>query len=318
MDGGFRPPCPGAAPASNTCSRAFPQRRPADDLPRRRRLLGGGLDLPPASPSPTGPSSPSRPSWSPSRYICCSADKPADDHAPARAWAAPRPVRPRHPLTPGNTHTASHAGFCWHTTCYFFRKSCGHAAIAKCCTARKVLQVRASLTRPGDSGRPTAVRPLINDDHSCTGSFARAGRPACWGRQEINRRRNHAQTQTGHGRQRDGGRPHAGRAAEDRAGDVRHHGVWRRAHPNYNRILLSRCWPADDDRTSSSTICAWYADNGITLHLGSTVTGIDRNTRSVTATGKDGETISVDYDRLLIATGSTPSSCRSPATTCPA
>ena len=63
---------------------------------------------------------------------------------------------------------------------------------------------------------------------------------------------------------------------------------------------------------------AWYADNGITLHLGSKVTEIDRKRRSVVATGKDGEQIIVDYDRLLIATGSTPSCPRSPATICPA
>ena len=78
-------------------------------------------------------------------------------------------------------------------------------------------------------------------------------------------------------------------------------------HPNYNRILLSPVLAGE--MTIQDIILndlQWYADNGITLHLGSTVTGIDRNTRSVTATGKGGETISVGYDRLLIATGSTP------------
>ena len=78
-------------------------------------------------------------------------------------------------------------------------------------------------------------------------------------------------------------------------------------HPNYNRILLSPVLAGE--MTIQDIILndlQWYADNGITLHLGSTVTGIDRNTRSVTATGKGGETISAGYDRLLIATGSTP------------
>ena len=45
-------------------------------------------------------------------------------------------------------------------------------------------------------------------------------------------------TQTGDGRQQDGGRPRP-RRAEAGPGDVRHHRVWRRTHPNYNRILLS-------------------------------------------------------------------------------
>ena len=46
-------------------------------------------------------------------------------------------------------------------------------------------------------------------------------------------------------------------------------------HPNYNRILLSRrCWPASRRSTrSSSTRCDWYAEHGITLHLGKKVVG---------------------------------------------
>ncbi len=78
-------------------------------------------------------------------------------------------------------------------------------------------------------------------------------------------------------------------------------------HPNYNRILLSPVLAGE--MTIQDIILndlQWYADNGITLHLGSTVTAIDREHRTVTATGKGGETISAGYDRLLIATGSTP------------
>jgi nitrite reductase (NADH) large subunit len=78
-------------------------------------------------------------------------------------------------------------------------------------------------------------------------------------------------------------------------------------HPNYNRILLSPVLAGE--MTIQDIILndlQWYADNGITLHLGSKVTTIDRTKRSVLATGKDGQPISVDYDRLLIATGSTP------------
>ncbi|GLT20860.1 nitrite reductase large subunit [Zoogloea oryzae] len=78
-------------------------------------------------------------------------------------------------------------------------------------------------------------------------------------------------------------------------------------HPNYNRILLSPVLAGE--MTIQDIILndlQWYADNGITLHLGARVTEIDRRNRSVTATGKDGMPITVDYDRLLLATGSTP------------
>ena len=47
---------------------------------------------------------------------------------------------------------------------------------------------------------------------------------------------------------------------------------------------------------------AWYADNGITLHLGKKIAQIDRIKRRVVA--EDGT--EADYDRLLIATGSNP------------
>ena len=74
-------------------------------------------------------------------------------------------------------------------------------------------------------------------------------------------------------------------------------------HPNYNRILLSPVLAGE--QTVDEIILnplSWYADNGITLHLGKTVTEIDRQRRRVVA--EDGTT--ADYDRLLIATGSTP------------
>jgi nitrite reductase (NADH) large subunit len=74
-------------------------------------------------------------------------------------------------------------------------------------------------------------------------------------------------------------------------------------HPNYNRILLSPVLAGE--QTISEIVLnplAWYADNGITLHLGKTVTQIDRVRRIVRAA--DGT--EAPYDRLLIATGSTP------------
>lgn len=74
-------------------------------------------------------------------------------------------------------------------------------------------------------------------------------------------------------------------------------------HPNYNRILLSPVLAGE--QTLDEIILnplSWYAEQGITLHLGRTVTRIDRVRRQVIAA--DGT--AADYDRLLIATGSSP------------
>ena len=51
---------------------------------------------------------------------------------------------------------------------------------------------------------------------------------------------------------------------------------------------------------------SWYADNHITLHTGFTVTDVDRVRRIVHATSATGETITAEYDRLIMATGSNP------------
>jgi nitrite reductase (NADH) large subunit len=74
-------------------------------------------------------------------------------------------------------------------------------------------------------------------------------------------------------------------------------------HPNYNRILLSPVLAGEQtlDEIVLNPL-SWYAAHGITLHLGKTVTQIDRQRRVVIA--EDGTTAA--YDRLLIATGSTP------------
>jgi nitrite reductase (NADH) large subunit len=74
-------------------------------------------------------------------------------------------------------------------------------------------------------------------------------------------------------------------------------------HGNYNRILLSPVLAGEmtlpdivlNDRD-------WYRDNGITLHAGKQVVKLDRTACRVVA--DDGT--SADYDRLLLATGSTP------------
>ena len=74
-------------------------------------------------------------------------------------------------------------------------------------------------------------------------------------------------------------------------------------HPNYNRILLSPVLAGEQtlDEIVLNPL-AWYAQHGITLHLGKTVVSVDRARRIVSAA--DGTEAA--YDRLLIATGSTP------------
>lgn len=72
---------------------------------------------------------------------------------------------------------------------------------------------------------------------------------------------------------------------------------------NYNRILLS---PVLAGEMSVPDIMLndldWYRDNGITLHAGKQVTTVDRMRKRVIA--EDGTEAA--YDRLLVATGSTP------------
>jgi len=74
-------------------------------------------------------------------------------------------------------------------------------------------------------------------------------------------------------------------------------------HGNYNRILLS---PVLAGEMTIKDIMLndvdWYAQNGITLHLGKKIAQIDRVRRKVIAV--DGT--ETDYDRLLLATGSNP------------
>lgn len=74
-------------------------------------------------------------------------------------------------------------------------------------------------------------------------------------------------------------------------------------HGNYNRILLSPVL-AGEKRFEDIVLhdLAWYARQGITLHTGDPVVSINRTKRMVrTRSG-----IEAGYDRLLMATGSTP------------
>ncbi|MBN9461476.1 MAG: NAD(P)/FAD-dependent oxidoreductase [Burkholderiales bacterium] len=74
-------------------------------------------------------------------------------------------------------------------------------------------------------------------------------------------------------------------------------------HPNYNRILLSPVL-AGEQRFDDIVLndFDWYRDNGIMLHAGKRVAAIDRARRIAAA--EDGTRAA--YDRLLLATGSTP------------
>src|SRR4030095_4804488 len=77
----------------------------------------------------------------------------------------------------------------------------------------------------------------------------------------------------------------------------------REPHPNYNRILLSPVLAGE--QTLAQIVLNdrdWYAANDIALHLGKEVVKIDRARREVVAA--DG-TVAL-YDRLLLATGSSP------------
>src|SRR6187200_1904709 len=74
-------------------------------------------------------------------------------------------------------------------------------------------------------------------------------------------------------------------------------------HPNYNRILLSPVLAGE--QTLQDIVLNdfdWYTQNGITLHAGKKITKIDRARRRVETSDGFG----VDYDRLLLATGSNP------------
>ena len=74
-------------------------------------------------------------------------------------------------------------------------------------------------------------------------------------------------------------------------------------YPNYNRIMLSPVLAGD---TTIEDIILneeqWYADNGITLHMGTRIKEIQRGYKKVIA--EDGS--ETTYDNLIIATGSNP------------
>lgn len=74
-------------------------------------------------------------------------------------------------------------------------------------------------------------------------------------------------------------------------------------HGNYNRILLSPVL-SGEQRTEDIILHGreWYADHRIALHCGDPVIEIDRRRRVV----RSSKGVEAPYDRLLLATGSTP------------
>jgi NAD(P)H-dependent nitrite reductase large subunit/NAD(P)H-dependent nitrite reductase small subunit len=74
-------------------------------------------------------------------------------------------------------------------------------------------------------------------------------------------------------------------------------------HTNYNRILLSPLL-AGDKKTSEIFLHTreWYTEHGVKLHSGDPVVAIDRRRRVV----RSQKGVELPYDRLLLATGSTP------------
>jgi len=98
----------------------------------------------------------------------------------------------------------------------------------------------------------------------------------------------------------------AGAAAELRErgfdGDIALLGA--EAHPPYIRPPLSKGYLAGDEARDSFEVhpLGWYAEHGIRFVPGSTAVSLDREARLVGLAGGD----AVGYDRLLLATGSTP------------
>ena len=74
-------------------------------------------------------------------------------------------------------------------------------------------------------------------------------------------------------------------------------------HGNYNRIMLSPVLAGEQDFDDIVLNgCDWYAEHGITLCAGNRVEAIDRFHREVVTADGD----RVPYDRLILATGSSP------------
>jgi len=72
---------------------------------------------------------------------------------------------------------------------------------------------------------------------------------------------------------------------------------------NYNRLMLSPV--LSGEKTYDDIITHgddWYAENNVTLHKGAKVSEVDRDAKTVTSESG----ITVEYDKLVVATGSSP------------
>ena len=78
-------------------------------------------------------------------------------------------------------------------------------------------------------------------------------------------------------------------------------------HPNYNRIALSPVLAGEQslDEIILNPL-SWYAEQGVTLHLGFEVKRVNRTERVVYAYDAQGQEVQASYDRLIVATGSKP------------
>lgn len=70
--------------------------------------------------------------------------------------------------------------------------------------------------------------------------------------------------------------------------------------PAYDRVHLTEFFRGRTPEQLQLAPAAWYAENGIELHLGDPVTAIDRERRMV----RSAKGVEVNYDRLVFATGS--------------
>ena len=74
------------------------------------------------------------------------------------------------------------------------------------------------------------------------------------------------------------------------------------SRPAYDRVNLSKYFDKRDAEPLRLACPTWYAENGISLHVGDRVAAIDRQRRVVvSARGRE-----VDYDAVVLATGSAP------------
>ena len=72
--------------------------------------------------------------------------------------------------------------------------------------------------------------------------------------------------------------------------------------PAYDRVNLTKYFERRDAEHLKLACPTWYAENGITLHVGDRATAIDRERRVVVSQqGRE-----VDYDTVVLATGSAP------------